>query len=136
MTQRLVLRTDFVMVSTSRGESETRVDDLALDSLFRQSLRRLQTMTHLVADSHDGGVRARALHVGHADGRGVIAIGHGLFRLLRVEQPVLDEHDRVVVANGGLEQSLGVGRATRVEDLQAGTCMNHASSDWPCVAPY
>ena len=39
--------------------------------------------------------------------------------MLAVEQLVLEEHDRVVGADRGLEQALGVGRAVRRDHDQA-----------------
>ena len=51
-------------------------------------------------------------------GIGVLAVGD--LALVGVEHLALDEHDRVVVADRGLEQALGVVRRRRHHDLEAG----------------
>ena len=58
--------------------------------------------------------RILALPIGSDE---VVELGH--VEALAVEHLVLEEHDRVGIADRGLEQALGVGRAVGGHDLQA-----------------
>ena len=72
---------------------------------------------HDLDPDHGGGV-ARTLDVGETHRDGVVAVRDRAFD--EIELLVLEEDDRVVVADGGLEQALGVGRGGGHADLQAG----------------
>jgi hypothetical protein len=69
-----------------------------------------------VAD--EGDVAARSLDVGLADRNDVITLGH--LALQVVEHLPLEHDHRIVVANGALEETLGVGRRRGRHDLEAG----------------
>ena len=120
MTQRLRL--------ADRGEDRVeveraqraRVDDLGLDAvLLAQRLRRARGGQRHARDADDRHVGALAADRGLAEAHGeVLVVGH--LAALAVEVLVLDEDDRVVVADRGLQQPLGVGRGRRHGDEQAG----------------
>ena len=69
-----------------------------------------------VADDRDRA--AGALDVGYAQGQGVLAVGH-LAAHQAVGFLVLEKDHRVVVADGGLEQALGVVGSAGSDHLQA-----------------
>ncbi len=75
-------------------------------------------MQHGAAVGHDRQVGALALHVGLAERNQILAVRD--LAALAVEQGVLQKHHRIVVANGGLEQALGVVGGGRDDDLHAG----------------
>ena len=77
-----------------------------------------QRLVHHPRHRHDGDVGARPHDGGHADREDVV--GRRLRALHAVEQPVLDEDDRVRVLDRGAEQAVGVGRRRRHDDAQAG----------------
>ena len=68
-------------------------------------------------------VAALALDVGHAERNEVFAFRHRAFHA--VERLRLDEHDRVVVANGRLEHALRVVRRRGINHVQAGDVAEH-----------
>ena len=95
-----------------------RVDDLGRHALLRQPIGRLERGVHHLLDAHDGHVAALTHDLGHTEGDGVGLLGHG--PLSHVQPLVLDEDDRVGVADGLDQHALGVvGRRGR-HDLQAG----------------
>ena len=63
-------------------------------------------------------VATLALDIGHSVGDDIILFGH--VSLNPVEHLVLDEHNRVVVADGSLEQSLGIVGSAGHDDIDAG----------------
>ena len=65
-----------------------------------------QRVVGLARVGDDAHVIAFALHVGHADGDQVLAFGHVAAH--GVNGLVLEHDDHVVLADGGLEQALGV----------------------------
>ena len=113
-----VLRTEPMMVSRSSGESVRGSMTSARDALLGQPLGRLERRVDHLLDAHDGHVAALAHDLGHAEGDGVGLLGHR--RLAHVQPLVLDEDDRVGIADGLDEQALGVVRGRRRHDLQAG----------------
>ena len=108
-----VLRTEERIVSLSRGERVRKSHNFNVDPFGAYLICRLETVVQGQAVADHGDVAAGPLYVGLTDGQGVLAFRHfaahqavGLF--------VLQEHDRVVVADSALEQALGVvGRARR-----------------------
>ena len=61
---------------------------------------------------------AYAFDVGAPDRHDIIAVGHRIAQI--VEHAVLEKDHRVVVADGGCHQALGIGRRRRHHDFQAG----------------
>ena len=97
-----------------------RIDDLALDAVLGERLRRVHARPHHLRPRDQRDVFALALDVGDADRDQVIAcLGVGHFPRRVVERLALDEHDRVVVADRGLQQALRVVRGRRHHDLEA-----------------
>ena len=84
----------------------------------RQQLGGRQRGLHHRARGHDRDVVARVLDAGNAQRDRVLTLRHLAHQ--RVVQLVLDEDDRVVVADRGLQQALGVGRRGGHHDLQPG----------------
>ena len=79
---------------------------------------RLQGPGHHVRPGDEGAVPAGPLDVGDAEVDGVLLLRHRPFG--HVEQLVLDEDHRVVVADGARQQALGVVRRRRHGHLEAG----------------
>src|SRR6266511_2675894 len=100
-----------------RGQGP-RVDDLHLDAAGGQRLGRFEGEVDHAADGHHGGPVALALDVGPAELDDVLTLGHLAAGV--VQQFVLEEHHRVVVADRGGEQPLGVRRGRRSEERRVG----------------
>src|SRR5438552_12192710 len=94
-----------------------RVHDLHRDALFRQLLRGLHRAIHHAHVGDDGDVGALAPHDRLAEGNGEVRVLRHL-ALHVVEGLGLDEDDRIVVADGRLQQALGVHRRGGAHDLQ------------------
>ena len=108
---------DRVEVERAQG---ARVDDLGLDAvLLGEHLGGLLGRGGHARDADDGHVGALAADGGLAEVDEVLVV-LGDLAALAVEVLVLDEDDRVVVADGRLEQALGVGRRRGHGDQQAG----------------
>ena len=84
-----------------------------------ESLRHLERAYHRERVRHDRQVAARPRDTRLADRREEVGVERHL-ALLLVDRKVLDHEHGVVVADGGLQQTLGVGRRGRGHDLQAG----------------
>ena len=82
------------------------------------ALGRGDRLVHHPRHRHDGDVGARA-HDGRPADRDDV-VGRRLRSLHAVEQPVLDEDDRVRVLDRGAQQPVGVGRRRRHDDGQPG----------------
>ena len=93
------------------------VHDLGVDALRRQSFGGLQSEVDLPGPSEDGHILAWPLHIGLAQGNDVLAVWN-LF-LPGVQQLMLQEHHRVVVPDGSLQQALGVRRRGGADHLQS-----------------
>ena len=96
-----------------------------MDAFLGQLFGGLKTHLHHAAVGDDGAISTFALHVGYAQGNGVL-----LFRdhaLGTVQGLLLKEHDGVVVPDGGFQQALGVVGGGGNDHLQAGevsqTCL-------------
>jgi len=100
------------------GHERPNVHDFGADPFFRQSGGRLEREQHLARPGDDRHVGALALDVGLAERDEVFAGGHR--SLGAVQQLVLDEHDRVVVADRRRKEPLRVRRRGRHHDLQPG----------------
>lgn len=105
------------------GLDGAQVEDLGLDAvLLLEVLGGDEGLAHAARDGDDGQVLAGALDLGLAEGNdevvflGGLAHGEGL----AVQQLVLEEDGGVGVADGGLEQALGVLGAPGGDDLEAG----------------
>ena len=122
MTARWVLATLLTMVSSSSGRSERRSMTSTSMPSFSSILRGLER------DVDDARLRRRS--VTSLPSRAMLAEPHrheevgvvGDLALHAVERLALHEEDRVVVADGGLQQALGVGRHRRREHLEARAC--------------
>ena len=92
---------------------------LHLDTFLGQDTRRLQAVVEHQAVGDDGDVAPGAFYVRLADGDGVFPIGD-----LPPDEAVgllmLQEHHRVVVPDGGLQQPFGVVGSGRGDHLEAG----------------
>ena len=100
------------------GRDRAEIDHLDRDAVAGDGLGRRDRFVHHPRHRDDGEVGARAHDRRPADGDDVV--GRGLRSLHAVEQPVLDEHDRVRVLDGGAEQPVGVGRRRRHHHRQPG----------------
>src|ERR671915_403997 len=100
---------DGVEVERAQGAG---IDPLRLDLvLLGELLGRLCGGDRPARDADDGHVVALAADGGLAEAHRAAVLGH--LAALAVERLVLDEDDRVVVADGGLQQALGVRRRAR-----------------------
>src|SRR5262245_29073005 len=96
------------------------IDHLRLRAaLARQGLGRLETGIEHGAVGHDRQVASLATHRRTADRNDVVLRGQVLLDPA-VEELVLEVDDRIVVADGGLDQPLGVVRGRRGHDLETG----------------
>ena len=89
-----------------------------MDAFFGQLFGSLKAHLHHAAISNDGAVSTFALHVGHTQRNGVLLLGH--HALGAVQGLLLQEHDGVVVTDGGFQQALGVIGRGGDDHLQAG----------------
>ena len=120
MTQRFVLRTEARIVSRSSGRSvRGSMTSASMLVLLAERLRRARGGQRHPRDPDDRHVVALAADRGLAEADGVVLVV-GNLAALAVEVLVLDEDDRVVVADRGLQQALGVGGGRRHRDEQAG----------------
>ena len=85
---------------------------------FASSSAALDCDEHHFPVRDDGAVVAFAFEVGDAQRHDVLAIGDLALRV--VEHLALQHEHRVVIANGALEQALGVCRGARRDDLESG----------------
>ena len=92
-----------------------RIDDLGLDALLGELLGRVERAVDAPAGGDDRDVAALAPDGGLAERHEVLAVGH--LAVLEREQVVVQVDDRVVVADRGRHQALGVGRRRRHDDL-------------------
>ena len=107
---------DGLVVQRAQG---AQVDDLAADALLRQLLGGLQGKADHAAVGGDGDVGALAADLGLAD-RHDIVLDLRHIELDAVHHLVLEEDDGVGIADGGLQQALGIGGVIGGDDLQAG----------------
>ncbi|KAH6607090.1 hypothetical protein Trco_003403 [Trichoderma cornu-damae] len=106
-----------------QGLDGPQVDDLGLDAVvLLQALGGNEGLADAPRHGDDGEVLAGALNLGLAKGEDKVVLlgglGHG--EVLAVHQLVLEDDDGVGVADGGLEQTLGVLGAPGGDDLEAG----------------
>src|SRR5581483_11872907 len=94
------------------------IDDLGLDAVGGELLRRLQREEDVARPRDDRQRVARLLHVRLAERNEMLPDGD--LALRPVQQLVLEEDHGVVVADGRGEQPLRVGGRRRHDDLQAG----------------
>ena len=91
-----------------RGHSP-QIDDLCVNALLGKLLCRRQRTTDHNAVDHYADVLPLTGDTCLTDGNGVLFVRH--LALHFEERLMLKEHDRIVVANGSLEQALALGRA-------------------------
>ena len=106
------------------------IDHLRIDPLPGESLGRRKRPVDHQHVGEDREVAPLATHRDGAERHLVVAIGHvgaegdrGALparAFAAVEELVLEEHDRIVVADGGEEQPLGIVGRRRTDDLEAG----------------
>ena len=107
-----------MIVSSSSGSSVRGIDDLDGDPFLLGVLGSLHRLRHHPADRDDGHVGALAHHARLAERDRLDLVRHGPFQ--RVEQPVLEEDDGVVVVDRAPEEPAHVLGRRRVDDLEAG----------------
>ncbi|MBP2684865.1 MAG: hypothetical protein H6Q79_2904 [Deltaproteobacteria bacterium] len=100
------------------GTQRAQVDHLAFDAGLRQLLRRAQRNVQHPGVGDDRDVPSGAFDVRYADRQGVLPVRH--LPLDAVKPRMLDEHDRVIGPDRGLEKPLGVVRGGRHHDEQSG----------------
>jgi hypothetical protein len=105
------------------GLDGTEVDDLTLDTvLLLEVLGGDEGLSDTAGEGDDGNVGSSTLNLGLSDGNdevvGLGLLGHG--EALSVEELVLEDNDRVGVANSGLQQSLGILGAPGRDHLKTG----------------
>src|SRR5271168_1984397 len=113
--QRLVLRTDCKMVSSSSGCRVRRSMTSASIPSFAKA-GGVERGVHHGRIRDDGQVLSLAAHDSFAQRHGVIALWK-LFLDAAVKKFVLEEQHRVVVANGGFKQPFGVVGRGGIHDL-------------------
>ena len=101
----------------------SRIDDLDLHAVGRQTLRRGQRAVDHPTCGHDGHVSPGPAHVGHAERDEVLALGD--LAVLERQQDVVEETDRVVVADRRGHQALRIGGGRRQRDLQPRDAHEH-----------
>ncbi len=115
------------------GPEAAQVDHLGVDARGRERLGRLEGEAQGLGVRDERDILPRALHVRGAQGHEVLALGH--LALPRVHQLRLEEHHGVVVADGGLQQPLGVsGRRREPRPSGPGTCAYSDCSACECWA--
>ena len=95
------------------------VDHFGLDAVLGQLVGRLERLGDHDRECHDGDVGALALDLGLADRQHEIIVVRQL-ETVAVEQLVLQEDDRVGIADRRLQQALGVLGRPRCDHLEAG----------------
>ena len=118
ISSRLVLCTDSRTGSEVERRHRAQVDHLHRDALAGQLLGGGERLVHHPRHRHHRDVGAGP-HDGRPPDRHEV-VGRRLRPLHPVEQPVLDEDDRVRVLDGGPQQPVGVGRGRRHHDGEAG----------------
>ena len=118
-TARCVFRTEPTMVSVSIGPQRPRVDDLDGDAVLGELLGDLEGAVHHAHVGDHGDVGALAADDGLAERDQEVGILRHL-ALDGVERLRLDEDDRVVVADGRLQEALGIGGCRGPHDLEPG----------------
>ena len=99
-------------------EERPRVDDLDRDAVLLRLLRRLQRLVDEAPGRDDRDVRALAVDARLAERDRLELLGH--LALDRVERPVLEEDDRVVVVDRRPEEAADVLGRRREDDLEPG----------------
>ena len=111
-----------------QGGDGAGVDDLYINALGGQLFRGFQGAGNHESHRHQRHILAGTLHIGHADGDGVIGVvnivGDLLLHLIKLLG--LTEEHRVVGADGGLQQALGVIGAGGGDDGEAGSVHEQA----------
>lgn len=105
------------------GLDGTQVDDLSINTVvLLQVLSGDEGLTDASGHGHDGEILAGALNLGLAEGNHKVillrSLGHG--EALTVHELVLKDHNGVRVADGSLQETLGILRRPRGDDLQTG----------------
>ena len=119
MSDRLVFSTDAKIASLSNGSSVRRsITSTSTPSFASRSAASSDGDDHR-AIGQKRRVVALAPDGGHADRHDLVTFGHRTLRAA-IQILVLEVHDRIVVANGGLEQPFRVVRRRRRDDFQAG----------------
>ena len=117
-TSRLVFLTEAMTVSRSIGRIVRRSMISASMPMPRKFGLGLHRIGHADAEGDDGDVLARLVDARLADRQHeIVELRH--VEGLAVEDLVLEEDDRVRIADRGLEQALGVGGRVGLDDLQA-----------------
>ncbi len=94
------------------------VDHLGRDAVLGERVGRLERPLDHQAEGDDGDVGALAQHLRPADRQHeVLELRH--LEGLAVEDLVFEEHDRIGIADRGLEQALGIGRRVGRDHLEA-----------------
>ena len=107
-----------MIASIVQRADRAQVDDVERDAVLGQLVGGLHRDEHHLAERDDRAVLALALELGLAERDDVLVVRH--FALGVVEHLAFEEAHRVVVADGGLEQSLGVVRRAGRDHLEAG----------------
>ena len=132
-TIRLVFLTDSTMVSVSSGRIVRRSmtsASIPSSASFSAAFSARSTISeNAVMVTSSPSRRTLALPIGSDE---VVDLGH--VEALAVEHLVLEEHDRVGVADRGLEQALGVGGAVGGDHLEARAVGVPAAYSWLCCA--
>ena len=100
------------------------VDHFNGNAVLRQFRRGIVGDVNHRAPRDDGEILAAAADVGLAD-RDDVVVGRQLFLDAAIQEFVLDKEHRIVITNGGLQQSLGVVRGTGRDDLQSRPIHEH-----------
>ena len=116
-TSRPVFSTDSRIVFVSSGASVRGSITSAWTPSPASCLGRVERAVDAPAGGDDRDVAALAPDRGLAERHEVLAVGH--LAVLEREQVVVQVDDRVVVADRGRHQALGVGGRRRHDDLQA-----------------
>jgi hypothetical protein len=101
-----------------QGAQAADVHHFHLDALLGQRGSHFQAARHHAPVADERQVAPRPLHLRAAQGQGVLLFGHR--PLGPVQKLLLEEHHRVVVADRGFQQSLGVVGGGRDDHLEAG----------------
>src|SRR5215472_13451070 len=96
----------------------SQIDNLGVDAALLKRFGRRQRIVHALGVSDDGEVLAFAQHRGLSKWYEKILVVRNL-AFDSVERFVLQKHHRIVPANRGFEQALGVGRGCRNRHAQA-----------------
>ena len=101
-----------------QGRGRSRIDEIAIDAFLRQHIQRLLGEAHHPPEGDYCSGIALTHEVGFAERNRVRLLGNLAFA--RVQRLVLEEHDRVIIADGLDHQALGIVRIGRHDDLQPG----------------